>query len=426
MSKENTMNKTIFAVVLVALGLTLSATSTPADAAVRFCFKHNVDFIDSGQELATSCSSFNPARCEDDWKTNDAYAARGIRVKVEKQINSVYTQIWYNYTDDGDGGDGAGCTPALDPAGANTGWYKITLESRAKVKGNYIYSRNSSDELATNTFVTYISTDGVTGTYSFTGSSSSLILERFNVLSAASQAQWKVNLGLGLQWYYFRVLSTSGQSSYNGTSGVVSISWDPLAPDQSAHRKFVISHELGHAVLHDILGSGYAGNTAWNDDGQGLGNDPLCANGSHGVTSKEYLSGAGNEGFAHFYASAAFNNAGSNFNCYVHHWGRGTVNCASTGNDTAGYVEAFMNLECGAGTVVGRGVELDWWRAFWDVRTQGTPNLVSYSEMTSWLSGAGAWNNTNVYSILDAEANSVGGSLDAAWNAAEVDNGIAH
>lgn len=102
------------------------------------------------------------------------------------------------------------------------------------------------------------------------------------------------------------------------------------------------------------------------------------------------------------------------------------MNCSGHGNDSNGYAEQFMNQECQFGTIVGRGVELDWWRAFWDVKTQNGLNLASYSQMSFWLSSAGTWGNENVYSILDAEANVQGGSLNAAWNIAENNNGIAH
>jgi len=159
------MNKNL---LFVAFGL-VGAMTTPAEAAVQFCFKHNVDFIDSGLELDSPCDSYSPERCEDRWLDNDAYVARGIKATIQQKVSGVYTEIWSGYVDDGNGTDGAGGTPDLDPAGVNTGWYKLTLESKAKVNGDYVYVRDASNALALATIVSYIGSDNTTYTYSFSG-----------------------------------------------------------------------------------------------------------------------------------------------------------------------------------------------------------------------------------------------------------------
>ena len=402
-----------FIVLLTGLGL------GSADATVRFCFEHEVDFIDSGEELSTSCTSYSPDRCEDDWTTNDSYAVRGIRVKVEKNIGGTYTQIWSNYTDDGDGSDGAGCTPALDPSGVNTGYYKFTVYSRAKVKGNYVYSRNTSDELASQTWVTYVATDGLTYTYSFNPSTSSYIKERFDVLDAATHALYDVHYGMNLRYYYFE-LDPSESNRYDSDDHRIYIDADGTGPT----RKFIIGHELGHAVLDDIMGSNYINDCSSSD----TGGTCTSAAGQHGVTTKEFQSCAMNEGHSHFYASAAFNSA-SETDCYLHHWGsgRGTINCESGSNSTNNYSTLYMENECSATSHDGKGVELDWWRTFWDLRTNSS---VTYADMKSWLEDGSAravWDDDDVYEALDDEANSIGGTFDSTWStAAQTYNGIDH
>jgi len=411
MNKEDSMNKNL---LFVAFGL-VGAMTTPAEAAVQFCFKHNVDFIDSGLELDSPCDSYSPERCEDRWLDNDAYVARGIKATIQQKVSGVYTEIWSGYVDDGNGTDGAGCTPDLDPAGVNTGWYKLTLESKAKVNGDYVYVRDASNALAMATIVSYIGSDNTTYTYSFSGTSSGLTFERFNVLSAATQPLWYHDFNIAPWVYYYFDVNDSGSGSgsqYHANTGQVEIRSTP--EDNSAHRKFIITHEMGHALLHDIVTSKYKNNSTFTDPG---GTCTSATGNNHAVDTKEYQSAAMNEGFAHYYASIAFNRTDQD-DCYFHHWkeSRGTVDCEDTGGSL---VEAYMLNRCYATSQSGRGVELDWWRTYWDLRVKGS---VTDQDMRTWFQTADSWTDTDVYSKLNAAANDMGGTLNATWDDPAVPN----
>jgi hypothetical protein len=76
----------------------------------------------------------------------------------------------------------------------------------------------------------------------------------------------------------------------------------------------------------------------------------------------------------------------------------------------------------------GLGVEWDWTRQFWDMHTNGTSHP-SMNTMLGWIAQANnstSWTKYNYYSLLDAAANNVGGSLNTLWDGTKVDNGIGH
>src|SRR5690606_11383649 len=75
--------------------------------------------------------------------------------------------------------------------------------------------------------------------------------------------------------------------------------------ENGADRRFVVVHELGHALEHFATGGGsikkYGSSTA------GCETDPGR---SHEMNSREWQSAAIGEGWAHFYAAVAFNYIG--------------------------------------------------------------------------------------------------------------------
>jgi hypothetical protein len=152
---------------------------------------------------------------------------------------------------------------------------------------------------------------------------------------------------------------------------------------------------------------------------------PATAN-DHSIGSQEWVSGAMIEGWGHFFAADVFNDdseADCGFEYYKTTFSDSSpaIDCES-GNSP--YVLAYMENECGP-TVDNRGVELDWLRQFWDVHTNG--GGISFNTMlTTWINNANTWTNTTAYDELDAEANSVGGTLNANWDGMKSANGVDH
>lgn len=261
--------------------------------------------------------------------------------------------------------------------------------------------------------------DGQTYTLAFQASGT-LGHERFNALAATTHAQWNNNFGLGLKWYYVRTTSSAGGSSFydkdidnDGVDDGHSDQRINIAPN-TQFKKFLIDHEMGHAVHHDFMGlakysvrnCGYGGS-------------------SYTDISKEYQSCAFNEGFAHFYASAAWNDV-TESDCYMDSIGVGLVDCEIKRTPPQAEVDwavRYMETQLSA-PFGGYGVKLDWWRMFWDVRTDYYG--LDFEEMADWMSSADTWTDTTVYDELEAEASQIGNPFyGSSWTAAsDTSNGI--
>jgi hypothetical protein len=222
-------------------------------------------------------------------------------------------------------------------------------------------------------------------------------------------------------WKVFRVNDTAGAGgtplTAQGGEGFVWIG----RPNSEA--KFIITHELGHAVEQNSAGVGAASNLS------DVGNPPAPCQSTatnHLLTSREWISTAHTEGFAQFYAAATFNIASPGANCWMNIGGT-LVDCA--GNMT--HATRWMETQCVNGTFVGRGVELDWLRQFWDVRTQGA-SQPTMNTMLRWIRDADNstnWTTTNAYTLLDAEANDTpnnGTAINTNWDSFKAGNGIVH
>lgn len=62
-------------------------------------------------------------------------------------------------------------------------------------------------------------------------------------------------------------------------------------------------------------------------------------------------------------------------------------------------------------------------RALWDVHTDGgsPPN---FTQIAQWADSANPWGDLEAFEELDAEADQIGGELDANWDVAASLNGI--
>lgn len=145
------------------------------------------------------------------------------------------------------------------------------------------------------------------------------------------------------------------------------------------------------------------------------------------MRSKEYAKAGANEGFAHFYAADTWNADEPNADCIFKYYKtvegvlRPTVDCEGSGGD---FPLAYHENVCGA--TAGRAVELDWLRLFWDVHTAANGVIAHDTIMSSWLGGATAWGNTDVYWRLQDRANAMQGDLDSAWDQYKGYNGVVH
>lgn len=186
-----------------------------------------------------------------------------------------------------------------------------------------------------------------------------------------------------------------------------------------AREKFTIAHELGHHVVHD---SGIVITTSSSGD-----EDCLGAHGQTGVGNKRYQSLALNEGIATMYAGAAFNiESGSTPDCWVN-LGEGRIfSCKSNSSDLPVRV---MEEKCPE-SFTGFANATDWTRALWRVHTNGSSSTdVTMNQILQWMEGADdgtSWSNTNAYTLMNAEADDIGGSLNSRFDTAKSTHGVDH
>lgn len=184
--------------------------------------------------------------------------------------------------------------------------------------------------------------------------------------------------------------------------------------------KFQPTHELGHAVLCAATGS------AGPDDTTYAGPNTCGVDSGHTESSIEYQGAAFAEGWANFYSAVTWNFDSPGADC-------------RTGSDCAGNATrrtAYAKQRCSplsepAGCTPGTrgcnvlGVEWDWTREFWAVKT--APSQPSLNEMFEWIRAATpGMNKGNVYLKLDAAANSgnVSAAVRSAWNSTKDAQGV--
>ena len=172
----------------------------------------------------------------------------------------------------------------------------------------------------------------------------------------------------------------------------------------SDDRKFIIGHELGHRILGFYTG-GYD-----NDCSFDLFVNPLSpmacdagpGPGGHSMWSAEFESCAAMEGWAHFVATAAFNDT-TEQDATMQYWG-GSDPTINVENGPNGGQTAYYDTICNIATPSTLGVELDWLRQWWDYRTNTNVGDAgvrpSNGQMMDEISASLPWTNQTTWTNL--------------------------
>lgn len=156
--------------------------------------------------------------------------------------------------------------------------------------------------------------------------------------------------------------------------------------DDTAVKKFVASHEIGHAVgdrLADMHGSSYGASKPYS----------LCScnhiggSCSHCLQSREYIRDAENEGWAHFFSTAVFNNRTSANGWFGYYK---DINYAYPESDCTTQPceidvtddRKWMETYCSTGSD-DMGVEWDWLTFFWGLWTEDATYRYSMTEIAN-------------------------------------------
>jgi hypothetical protein len=374
---------------------------------VNFCIYHTGSYDDNDAGDAP----------HDYWTNDTAKAARGAWVTIYRG----YYPIFDDYLGDTGGSGALGCTGDLTFEGSSNSEYLVYLRSTGHVNGNTVSARYDAGTHATAIFYHTV-TDGdgseniVVGDSVISPSSSAWYL--FNVYQAGAWSLYRHAGGISGETLYYNI---DEDNTHRFSGGEVELDYE-----FGSIRKFVIAHETGHWIA-EVRTGGVMGDAS--DYGIQDGTCPTEPNASsnHSMRSEEWAGAAASEGWAHFYAADVWNDHGED-NCGFEYYKEvggdddPTVDCESANGD---FPRERLDADCGGTSQ--HGVELDWLRQFWDVHTNSsTVNSPHFTTMSSWLETAGSWSRSDVYTVLDAEANDVGGDLNTYWDSVKDFNGVNH
>jgi hypothetical protein len=302
--------------------------------------------------------------------------------------------------------DNSGCT---GPVTLSTGTYSVTVWAGSVVNGSLVgVDTNGNDEVPITVFDAFLIDGGAQTVYWWPSAQ-----ENFNIALFAA-AGLSANPGTTTANYIFHAGNTIACSGGScNTGGEIYI-----APG-AGYDKFLVGHEHGHAFF------GINTSVAWWADYTASTAAPCNAGdpGGHDIDSKEFSSSTFNEAAASFYGATTFNST-TQTNCWFYHprYQNG-IDCENGQSPPAYDLPLqFMEQKCSTAWS-GRGVEIDWLRQLWDVRTDG--GSMSMNTILGWINSApSAFTKDNGYQNLDSAANTVGGSLNTNWDNAKGANGI--
>ncbi len=263
---------------------------TSNDVATRIC----IELVPEFEDVSTLDY---PSPLEDFWTSNSPKKGRGIRVKVTDKTTDE--DVFYDYT-----GRGSGCTPWLHLIADRK--YRVRAYSQAMVSPeatNLIDVRNNPGD-DQRFYTTLAHNFEPTAGHVYLSWHNPTPNSVVNIVAAAGYAVNKRYAGLSGKTFLLyesydeddEEACGTGSCAKEAGGGVVYLS------DWGGKRKFIIAHELGHAV-----------NIKRNEDKRAntgkLEGQHTCTryDGAHAMTSKEYQTVAAHEGWGHFYAATVWN-----------------------------------------------------------------------------------------------------------------------
>jgi hypothetical protein len=308
----------------------------------------------------------------EDFLTSRTGANYGARYAGYQVLNSSGTTISSGYL------DSSGCTPYLTVNSNST--YDFVLKSVfSRATNRTIYVQPESSTTWGNSYVT--STTNFT-----TDSHSSSYYGKLNLFNIAPTG-WVSNMGAIVSRLISHANTVSWASNWTiylrhrnasngcGANGQVTINNDPANGEM--YKKFVVIHELGHAIGDGGTYHMKSSNYSLAVDDSNLCNCPRSsgifrADTNHCLTSKEYIRAAQNEGFAHFIATVLNNDRNENsayFGYYKYLLRSGSEGDTPTSPPVKIRVdtrEKWMETHCDPGNQ-DQGTEWDWMTFFWDL-----------------------------------------------------------
>jgi hypothetical protein len=405
------MMKYVFFSSLLALAFVpLSVSEASAtNYSIAFCFQYETEFFD--------------ADGGDYWTDDEPKTARGIRARITRVSDGAWIYDGYTNSD-------TGCTSTLSLSSTHS--YRITVWGNAQLyNGNQIKLYNNNDyPLIPLKVLDWDFTPNYSGqpVYVWEDTDNKHIPQ---IAAAAGYAINKRYAGLTNQIF---------QMFYDDSSSpcTPACTWDEgdifLEKNAPTVRKFVITHEMGHAVAirrDENLRTGPEYDESFLDCAEYL----WAADRAHDFASREYASTAAVEGFAHYYAASVWNNGGENdcsfyyyktvdFEPRDYYWNDPNRHVwVADPNPIYSCATSRTFLEGWCYPWDGYGVESDWLTFWWDIQTQMGLTFGQISDIYD-CANAHDWTwNTDVYYNL---RECVDANIRDEWDYWANENGINH
>ena len=317
---------------------------------------------------------------EDWWMTASEREARGIRIRITAADNSIGDDLFYGYVN-----AETGCTPTM--LVKSSGRYGIRAYSQARISdpaGNFVDVHQPVGSHSR--YWIQLTSNAAPGNVSYVWTNNAKYqADVVNVAAVVGHALNKRYGGLdGEEFHVYpascRFAPGQGSCYEDDASDLPGIdSGDALFLSGGARRrKFVIAHEVGHAVAaKQEEPPAEAAIAPWHD--------PKCNErgaSSHELTSKEHQSTAAKEGFAHFYAATIWNDRLQKDCAFAYYK---SVDHDLDGTPTT---DPWVSCEDGADFLTKAGCaeegfanEWDWMRFWWDLHTDADVSFVDIAEI---------------------------------------------
>lgn len=315
---------------------------------------------------------------EDYYTSTNWWRARGAKVEVYDSL-WPYAKLWPPAGQDPYAGAGDGCVTVSIPGVDQTQLrVRMYMETRLGRSDNITIQAIDADQTEPGYVTILTSTMSSGDTRWIYGPSSQLS----NLVAIASFAfyWWDTHdpSGQGLTGSHTFKIRNEDCPGYPGNS-CAPFPTAYIAPGHNP-RKFAIAHEVGHLV-YQAYRVDEGSSASYSFDCSSNVGGPACTYADptpgspealeHALHSMEWGSCALGEGFAHFFATDAFNSHGQSGAIfgYYKYLDQQDPYIVNVENGPTGGVTAYMENMCVGTPFDGRGTELDWLRTFWDYHT---------------------------------------------------------
>ena len=393
--------------------LALGAVSAAQAANYRSCVRFQVKTVDSGIGIPDGP---NAGGTEDYYITANAGVdaiAHGVRVRMTR---GAWSQVY----------DAEPSTGCFNWSNASASGFSMRVYGYATLgDGNVVRIHNAPDDFSSYPGATYSilrsnlsPTPNGSDTYAV-GSYD----PKWTAFSVLAFGLYRYNVGLSNKTIHVGLNSScSDASAHYGDSNdhitegrhylkLGNCAWEPGVSTPPTVRKFIVSHELGHAIAALYYGA---------QGGAVDGGEPAmdythpaqgaCTQGGsyYSMRSVEWSSVNFREGFAHFVAAAIWNSSSGTEAAF--HWFESSTHDLERYAYGAGALSGGrMENECG-GPFTDASTDEDWMRFFWDFYTNTTvtcnerPSALQMLQLYAQTRLNGGLTSRNYYDKMRAAA----------------------